>query len=1135
MKKKRIVKAVTLMIAILLLLPFMMTNQKVYAADNTNYGNIALDSNTEISDASLITLLTGEIVCASESAYIKENGEFDFLYCDTIPVSGITATWDVGTLYIQVDAWEYSAYNGKTVKWIPRSVTVNGIERTCTEENGVYKCVYADCFKPSDTFDISVEYFTDFIFSKDFYNSLVNFTYDSAEVISKELESYEYESEKYAEEESLYNEYLKEFEQYEKESEAYSQNESDWKAYEEKLAAYNKYLADREAYEEQSEKYDKFLEELSKYNKQNKLYEQYLKDKAAYTENLVAYRNFVLQVNARKDKLEFIENMFVKDSVGRSLYATLMGDTVATVVSHKQEIVNYAVVDAAAVDAAGQCTENLQRLLTGYKNCTTEKEKYRYYEANYSEIKENIKNLYECLYSFYGSRAVRVFLGSKGKLERYRMFVSQLYVIASGLDDSKTRDPNWLLGYEDEDRFGVDHFLEECHILEDKNNSNPSGLSGWPAEVIEPTEPNKVEKPTAPASVAIPGNPPSAVVEPQKPIQMEKPIAPNEVKAPGNPPAKFEMTASEKAILASYKSGELKKRPEIHEDFVLKKTKTVHKFVEALGKHYVSFICNGEVVSYSNVFEDEDVIAPEAPELTSEKYVYTFEGWVDSEGNYWTEETRVTKDKEYYAKYSSELRKYDITWIVDGRKEIYKCEYGSVPEYTGNTEKNESEYKCYSFIGWDNKPAKVTGDATYTALYSETDRYYTVSWNVDGKIINEQYKYNETPVFKGNTLKEADSQYVYTFKCWHKDIETVKENTTYICIFKTDPIVPMPNGGAYEVKCENATMSIESKQNSLDVKNLIMLAEKNEYSIRIKMNDMTVNAGSLSVKKLAELGVERLDLSYTSDNDGNYSVVLDMGKDVNDIDITVEFSLDKHLNATYFRVMDNGERQEIDNSEGVAKLRLTKSGEVKIIAVYEASMNDGENGNSSLSENSSTAGEKITLNVLSVDYGYYISEVKVHSKLTGEYVDFDLESMSFLMPVGGADVEVVYSRKEFTITFMCDGKVISSEKYYMGDDVNIPYVQQVIVDDQYHYTFKGWDNPVIAVVGDATYNAVYAKTVLANQNTMNEYGYKNRTYMYFVYGGILLLGISGVTTLIVVVSKKRKKKKLNILKDSDDK
>ena len=101
--------------------------------------------------------------------------------------------------------------------------------------------------------------------------------------------------------------------------------------------------------------------------------------------------------------------------------------------------------------------------------------------------------------------------------------------------------------------------------------------------------------------------------------------------------------------------------------------------------------------------------APETPVKASDvQYNYIFAGWDKAFDS-------VTEDTTVKATYTQELRKYTVTWSVDGTEHKTEVAYGTVPVFDGDTSKNG-----YTFVGWDKEVVAVTGDVTYTAVYEKT-------------------------------------------------------------------------------------------------------------------------------------------------------------------------------------------------------------------------------------------------------------------------------------------------------------------------------------------------------------------------------------------------------------------------------
>lgn len=104
------------------------------------------------------------------------------------------------------------------------------------------------------------------------------------------------------------------------------------------------------------------------------------------------------------------------------------------------------------------------------------------------------------------------------------------------------------------------------------------------------------------------------------------------------------------------------------------------------------------------------------------QYTYTFSGWEPAI----TEETTVTGDTEYTARYSETLRTYSVVWKnVDGAtlETDTDVPYGTAPEYNGETPTRsaDSAHSVYEFIGWSpaiTGETVVTGDTVFTARYT---------------------------------------------------------------------------------------------------------------------------------------------------------------------------------------------------------------------------------------------------------------------------------------------------------------------------------------------------------------------------------------------------------------------------------
>ena len=169
-----------------------------------------------------------------------------------------------------------------------------------------------------------------------------------------------------------------------------------------------------------------------------------------------------------------------------------------------------------------------------------------------------------------------------------------------------------------------------------------------------------------------------------------------------------------------------------------------------------------------------DGITPEKPSTVEEQFA--FAGWDSTL-------SECTGDKTYTAQFTASPRMYKISFVNFDGSLVKETEfgYGSIP-FCDITPAREAENKyTYTFSGWGDIKS-VTGEATYTAQYSHEYTKHTIAFvNDDGTVLqNTQFAWGETPVYSGAVpVKAATAQYTYTFKGWDKEIASVTEPATY--------------------------------------------------------------------------------------------------------------------------------------------------------------------------------------------------------------------------------------------------------------------------------------------------------------------------------------------------------------------
>ena len=117
-------------------------------------------------------------------------------------------------------------------------------------------------------------------------------------------------------------------------------------------------------------------------------------------------------------------------------------------------------------------------------------------------------------------------------------------------------------------------------------------------------------------------------------------------------------------------------------------------------------------------------------------------------------------------------------------------EDGTVPTFTGTAPADYSDtYYNYTFAGWTPAPVAATEDATYTAVYSQSVRQYTVTWkNYDDSVIGTStVNAGQTPEFSDSIgqikAKPADGNHSYEFTGWTPEIVAAEADAEYTATF----------------------------------------------------------------------------------------------------------------------------------------------------------------------------------------------------------------------------------------------------------------------------------------------------------------------------------------------------------------
>ena len=158
---------------------------------------------------------------------------------------------------------------------------------------------------------------------------------------------------------------------------------------------------------------------------------------------------------------------------------------------------------------------------------------------------------------------------------------------------------------------------------------------------------------------------------------------------------------------------------------------------------------------------------------------YVFDGWSSSIANVYDNITVTPVFRET-------ARKYNVTFVIDGKETVVPTEYGAAAVAPQNPTKAPTAQYEYTFREWDKPFDNITSDLTVTALFDEAVRYYTVTfYHDDGTTVlgTSRVAYGESATAPEEPTKENTAQYEYAFSKWDKDFSNVSSDLTVTAVF----------------------------------------------------------------------------------------------------------------------------------------------------------------------------------------------------------------------------------------------------------------------------------------------------------------------------------------------------------------
>lgn len=1047
------------------------------------------EGNVVFSAEELIKLITNTNVSDVESEYLASEKQA-LIYDDKIPGSNVTASLSFNELTIKAQQYSYVDKNNHVITWTPISVNYENNEYPFSFIDGSYECFIGSVVNGSEIYEVTYE--TTLNLNKDKVNTLINKTYlvadyyVSNDIIEIEQEKYQKAYDQYLLDLEKYNQYEKDLVQYDIDLKKYEDYLLAKMEYDDKKEKYDKYLLEYEQYLKELEEYNRYLNDLDQYEKDYSNFQNYLNAKKIYDEEYALYlkdyekySSDMEKINYQLSAMELIKTSMT--SLERSIYNAVMGDTVTKVLQNKAILIE-AGAPEAVVNDANDATVALKKFFAEYFSLTNNKDKYSYYQTNYRQILKNIELLLRSLDKLYRVPLVKNSLEKGGMFADYKdkfvILISQLALVSNALDRNPVKtyegnistsdtsvaiyfDENWRINGK-----SMAQALEyDYDFVESDENAGylPLGYSYTMDEPIKPIEPTLVNMPSLPKEVSKPIEPTKVLDPGEEPEVVEKPIYPEEVVKPTEP-TPYKVDEFVEKLINAHKNNELVYRTPFDEDVALTFTsKLSKKFINQemiiieFYDYYNDFIVKYETECGSYIVFDEKLPTKPSDEVYSS---YVFSHWEYDDGTK-LDISNVTKHGKVYPVFTGDvLQKYEVTWNVDGKQEKQMYEYGSMPSYDSNILKKYEHDVYFTFAGWDKEIEKVTKNIEYTALF---DKNYLISNGEKHPVIT----------YDGNRItfdiSEFDSSVIDLEKFIY---EVIESNSSYEFVFI--------NG---KQQVELSFTAFET--NKLKKSNLkfVEIVDKNisKYEYEYAVNLLDANGQCI-----------QLDCSLNILCSGEY-----------DKNKSTLYAIDENNNLIETRAT-------ITSSKLNAKIEVNKV--YCLYPKYSIITYQNEYVGVNVEKSEYQSGEVVTFETFVKQNGIEVSTIHITS--SNGVIEFT--NNSFVMPYADVNIIVEYKYISYTVTFVSDGKEISSKNYKYGDTVFVPATPYKEKDENYTYTFVSWDKEIAEVTEDVVYTAVFEKHEIIVDDPIDvDPSFKYLRLIKIVFYSIIGIGISLTAFFII--------------------
>ena len=1017
--------------AVALLLSLVTVFSVVCAAAAGDYDASLPSSshNAAVNSAELLESALGAPLTEGEREYLANHGELTLRYNTAIPTRVITTEYISDTLTVSVLSYTYEAKDGSSVTWYPTKATLLGEEKALVLDGESYRCDFVGVER-RDGLSVSVSFKASFIIKEEDLNAVINKAYTDARGYAEELDrkNREYLSLKaeYDGKLASYEQYLLAMSEYELKYAAYTEYLSKKIIYEDALKEYNRYLDELSAYEQALIEYTTYDERLQKYNEDYALYRAYLTELQNYETKKAEYNAYLDKKRVADSQMEVIKLFKVSNGKIGS-YSAIMGPTVTKVLDNKKVLIDNSVgASPETIDRAYEATNALRVLLPEYFALESDLDRYAYYCVHHEEFRDNVIKLLVSLDELYSNKRVRAMIIAEEKNDKFISLIAFLSVIARGLKDGEVLNHSgtaYSSSYKVDGKT-VSSILGSKVKFTDTENAEPLA-EGYPAAVAKPKVPKEVKEPIKPQPVSEP-TAPEAVEHPGKaPTEVKEPTAPEAVEHPGKEPVPYIPQAEIARLVEEYNEGKLSEREELTEDYTYIADTSIKKTVFGGSVVTVLFLNEEDEELYRTETEKgglADYVGELPRKSEDSSATYEFSGWTEQKGSeilFDLKSVSADGTVRLYPAYKKNIKKYKITFSVEGVLTEKYVPYGQLPVFEGVPEKPYVTDSDYVFSGWSSPICAVTGDKTYTATF---ERRYLLPLEDGGARITVEEGYISADEISVSQDKLDISRLLARASLLKKGIkiDTVKGKVT----LSYSSVLELIKGGC----------------NYLDIKTVQVGTAG--YRYRVEAFDASLTALSISA---------RLDGEFPSlIGDGTHTKL---------------YKLDEKGERVYVRCALSEEKSSFVLDTGVDYYLVTE---------YSISIIPSDIVTTIVDKTLVPFGGYVTVNCEAPE-GYRITRIYLVN-LDG--TETELAEQGFNMPAHDVSLGAEYEPITYKITFMNGDKVIATATYYYGDTVIPPADPTKMSSGNIGYTFKEWYPAIATVTSDATYHAEFKAHLL---------------------------------------------------------